>query len=242
MDKRYWNRGGEVVEPKRPELADRDKYGYLASLPAIGSIDPSYPVGWVGDDVEMVWQVRIRKSMEWFNTEKEIYDKWLTDGAKEDLRRILFLPVNKVTIKSESHAGEKKPFIVANVREILDYWNNGEGCTFSRMVEMFNEVAARQQSAAEIDRLRGEVERLTIDNMAHEFNQAEAEKFAPEYKRQIREDEANKWKEQVRKLREGLEEMISTIERNAVDNRATIVNVKLWAKSWREELLTETEG
>ena len=99
-----------------------------------------------------------------------------------------------------------------------------------------------KQSAAEIDRLRGEVERLTIDNMAHEFNQAEAEKFAPEYKRQIREDEANKWKEQVRKLREGLEEMISTIERNAVDNRATIVNVKLWAKSWREELLTETEG
>ena len=147
------------MEPKRPELADRDKYGYLASLPVIGSIDPSYPVGWVGDDVEMVWQVRIRKSMEWFNTEKEIYDKWLkeiydkwlTDGAKEDLRRILFLPVNKVTIKSESHVdlsgaefvqpGEKKPFIVANVREILDYWNNGEGCTFSRMVEMFNEVA-----------------------------------------------------------------------------------------------------
>ena len=151
MTKRYWNRGGEVVEPKRPELADRDKYGYIASLPVIGSIDPSYPVGWVGDDVEMVWQVRIRKSMEWFNTEKEIYDKWLTDGAKEDLRRILFLPVNKVTIKSESHVdlsgvefvqpGEKKPFIVANVREILDYWNNGEGCTFSRMVEMFNEVA-----------------------------------------------------------------------------------------------------
>ena len=103
-------------------------------------------------------------------------------------------------------------------------------------------IVARQQSAAEIDRLRGEVERLTIDNMAHEFNQAEAEKFAPEYKRQIREDEANKWKEQVRKLREGLEEMISTIERNAVDNRATIENVKLWAKSWREELLTETEG
>ena len=48
--------------------------------------------------------------------------------------------------------------------------------------------------------------------------------------------------EQVRKLREGLGEMISTIERNAVDNRATIENVKLWAKSWREELLTETEG
>lgn len=166
MTKRYWNRGGEVVEVNKPLMA----MVFIFSLPVIGSIDPSYPVGWVGDDVEMVWQVRIRKSMEWFNTEKEIYDKWLTDGAKQDLRRILFLPVNKVTVKSERKVdlsgvefvepGEKKPFIVANVREILDYWNNGEGCTFSRMVEMFNEVAARQQSAAEIDRLRGEVERL----------------------------------------------------------------------------------
>ena len=76
--------------------------------------------------------------MEWFNTEKEIYDKWLTDGAKEDLRRILFLPKERGIT---SLAGEKKPFIVANVRDIIDYWNNGEGCTFSRMVEMFNEVA-----------------------------------------------------------------------------------------------------
>mgnify|MGYP001430104181 FL=1 len=145
MDKRYWNRGGGVVEPGSHKFFNKSipqqRAEIIASLPVIGSIDPSYPVGWVGDDVEMVWQVRIRKSMEWFNTEKEIYDKWLTDGAKEDLRRILFLPVNKVTIKSESHAGEKKPFIVANVRDILDYWNNGEGCTFSRMVEMFNEVA-----------------------------------------------------------------------------------------------------
>ncbi len=173
MDKRYWNRGGEVVKPKWDKPV-RNKFSqseaemqmweeelqqhisewnvHIASLPAIGKMEiPDYPVGWVGDGVEMVWQVRIRKNMEWFNTEKEIYDKWLTHGAKEDLRRILFLPVNKVTIKSESHVdlsgvefvqpGEKKPFIVANVRDILDYWNNGEGCTFSRMVEMFNEVA-----------------------------------------------------------------------------------------------------
>lgn len=151
MDNKYYHRGsGEVVEPKYGEGQFMWDF-HIASLPAIGSIDPSYPVGWVGDDVEMVWQVRIRKNMEWFNTEKEIYDKWLTHGAKEDLRRILFLPVNKVTIKSERQVdlsgvefvqpGEKKPFIVANVRDILDYWNNGEGCTFSRMVEMFNEVA-----------------------------------------------------------------------------------------------------
>lgn len=31
------------------------------------------------------------------------------------------------------------------------------------------------------------------------------------------------------------EEIISTIENNAEDNKATISNVKLWAKSWREE-------
>ena len=32
-----------------------------------------------------------------------------------------------------------------------------------------------------------------------------------------------------------LEELISTIERNSFDNKATIGNVKLWAKSWRRE-------
>lgn len=152
MDKRYWNRGGEVVEPKRPELADRDKYGYLASLPVIGSIDPSYPVGWVGDDVEMVWQVNTGMGS-FVSRGKEYYDEF------NGIKRILFLLKERgITITSIS--GEKKPFIVANVRDILDYWNNGDGCTFSRMVEMFNEVAARQQSAAEIDRLREQVRKL----------------------------------------------------------------------------------
>lgn len=36
--------------------------------------------------------------------------------------------------------------------------------------------------------------------------------------------------------RDIIEDLIQTIERNAVDNKATITNVKLWAKSWREEL------
>ncbi len=31
------------------------------------------------------------------------------------------------------------------------------------------------------------------------------------------------------------EEIIMTIENNAENNKATISNVKLWAKSWREE-------
>jgi hypothetical protein len=33
-----------------------------------------------------------------------------------------------------------------------------------------------------------------------------------------------------------LEELIATIERNAVNNKAEITNVALWASSWREEL------
>lgn len=32
-----------------------------------------------------------------------------------------------------------------------------------------------------------------------------------------------------------LEELIQTIERNAIDNKSTISDVKLWAKSWRKE-------
>ena len=74
MDNKYYHWGsGEVVEPKYSE--GQFMWDYLASLPAIGPIDPSYPVGWVGDDVEMVWQVRIRKNMEWcsFN-----YDCWIS--------------------------------------------------------------------------------------------------------------------------------------------------------------------
>ena len=39
--------------------------------------------------------------------------------------------------------------------------------------------------------------------------------------------------------RDIIEDLIQTIERNAVDNKATITNVKLWAKSWREELYRE---
>ena len=36
--------------------------------------------------------------------------------------------------------------------------------------------------------------------------------------------------------KEVLENLISTIEKNSTDNKATITNVRLWVKSWREEL------
>lgn len=36
--------------------------------------------------------------------------------------------------------------------------------------------------------------------------------------------------------KEVLESLISTIEKNSTDNKATITNVDLWVKSWREEL------
>ena len=36
--------------------------------------------------------------------------------------------------------------------------------------------------------------------------------------------------------KEVLENLISTIEKNSKNNKATITNVDLWAKSWRREL------
>lgn len=39
----------------------------------------------------------------------------------------------------------KKPFIVANVREITDKWLREE-ISFSKMVELFNEIAEKHQA------------------------------------------------------------------------------------------------
>jgi len=47
-----------------------------------------------------------------------------------------------------------------------------------------NEIESLQKRISE---LAAENNRLKMDNMTHEYNQAEAEKFAPEYKRQIEE-------------------------------------------------------
>jgi len=35
---------------------------------------------------------------------------------------------------------------------------------------------------------------------------------------------------------EVFEDLIQTMERNTIDNKSTISNVKLWAKSWRKEM------
>lgn len=40
----------------------------------------------------------------------------------------------------------------------------------------------------EREKLKDEINRLKIDNMTHEYNQAEAERFAPEYERQQKEE------------------------------------------------------
>ena len=40
----------------------------------------------------------------------------------------------------------------------------------------------------------------------------------------------------MKTVEEIFEELIATMERNAIDNKADITNVKLWANSWREEL------
>lgn len=38
-----------------------------------------------------------------------------------------------------------------------------------------------------------------------------------------------------------LEDLVSTIERNAIDNKAEITNVPLWANSWREDFKEKLE-
>jgi hypothetical protein len=38
-----------------------------------------------------------------------------------------------------------------------------------------------------------------------------------------------------------LEDLVSTMEKNAIDNKAEITNVKLWANSWREEFKEKLE-
>ena len=47
----------------------------------------------------------------------------------------------------------KKPFIVANVREIIDGWEHfdSEGYTFSKMVEKMNEVAEQFYKEKELE-------------------------------------------------------------------------------------------
>ena len=42
--------------------------------------------------------------------------------------------------------------------------------------------------------------------------------------------------------KEVLENLISTIEKNSIDNKATITNVDLWVKSWIEELSKVNNG
>lgn len=43
------------------------------------------------------------------------------------------------------------------------------------------------------------------------------------------------------KPEEIFEELIQTIERNAIDNQANIIDVKFWAKSWRDEMQLHKE-
>lgn len=69
--------------------------------------------------------------------------------------------MDKTTIKS-------KPFIVANVRDILDQYDREE-MSFSRMTEMFNEVAfkwadeARRETAVRFEKELAEKDRIIAE-------------------------------------------------------------------------------
>ncbi len=169
MDNKYWNRGGEVVEPEKGKEDTLVFFGsYLASLPVIGSIDPSYPVGWVGDDVEMVYEIQNADKTYWGPCSPFVYN--ITNAEN---RRILFLP-KEIGITSLAPDYTKE----AEERIYPTYEQSGGGKNWDEMTELeqayynlrkaYNAfdvmkntyLRVRQQSAAEIDRLRGEVERL----------------------------------------------------------------------------------
>jgi len=73
-------------------------------------------------------------------------EKAIVDGVVNHINSIP-LPLSNDAIET----GKNKPFIVANVREILD----GD-FTFSRMVELFNEVAERFYASGVTDEIKNE--------------------------------------------------------------------------------------
>lgn len=107
MDKKLYHRGdGEVVKFIYDWTFEKNALAVDTLAPCYdiyAYCDPSLPVGWI--EGEEVYQVRIRKSMDWLNAQKEIYDKWLTDGAKEDLRRIWIEPYPERGIVINDGAG-----------------------------------------------------------------------------------------------------------------------------------------
>ena len=156
MDNKYYHRGsGVVVEVNKPLMA----MVFIFSLPAIGSIDPSYPVGWVGDDVEMVWQVW--SGTDWLGVKDSDYWQHIYKRAHGDDRRILFMPKERgITSPAPDYTKEAEElYPVPNIEDFEDSkdWSSvREENGFKRAAH----IAARQQSAAEIDRLRGEVRKL----------------------------------------------------------------------------------
>jgi len=163
MDNKYYHRGsGEVVEPQEKPLISIHWNAHLASLPAIGSIDPSYPVGWVGDDCEMVYEIQNADKTYWGPCSPFVYN--ITNAEN---RRILFLP-KEIGITSLAPDYTKE----AEERIYPTYEQSGGGKNWDEMTELeqayynlrkaYNAfdvmkntyLRVRQQSAAEIDRLR----------------------------------------------------------------------------------------
>lgn len=147
MTNRFWHLAnpdgtgtGNVVQTEMDYKLMESMYGdvskewinHTASRPVTHHCDPSNPVGWI--EGEEVYQVRIRKCMDWLNAQKEIYDKWLTDGAKEDLRRIWIEP--------KREQPEEKPFHIDTVREMLNQYET-EQISIGKLTELLNQAAEK---------------------------------------------------------------------------------------------------
>lgn len=115
MDKKLYHLGGgEVVLPKRTELADLDKYGYLDSIQIYAYCEPSLPVGWI--EGEEVYQVATGFGT-FVSRDKEYYDSF--SGGK----RIWIDPTRKrgITINSGDGFKTEQPdqFVKKHLKNIM---------------------------------------------------------------------------------------------------------------------------
>jgi len=194
MDKRYWNRGGEVVVPDREHdyqiLFTSDDY--IHSLPIYAYCDPSHPVGWI--EGEEVYQIQNADKTYWGEC-----SPFLWSVANPNVRRIWIEP------KPQPHKCQYCGAMTTQPDE--DCWNNPKNHKFAegeddvandfhntmdkqdqfrkeaeRLYPALNKndydewtltmlsetlehqraahIAARQQSAGEVEELRRENERL----------------------------------------------------------------------------------
>jgi hypothetical protein len=130
---------------------------------------------------------------------------------------------------------------MATIRYIIElidkYWKFDESqypiSSWHDKQDLLREIAAldKEQLAEQVpERTAEEIEELFKSEFGHQPTKAN------KYRLQGIKWILSKFASQSVNLKTVLEDLITTIEKNSVDNIATISNVKLWAEAWRREI------